>query len=151
MNNLSFSWSNFDVFPSDNISCLEMGFIIQPQFFDIRSSFFSIPLRHTNSISSDIRFRTNFVFKDASWFFCHNNTEKQHLNIYRFNSIAPNSNSADANASLSPNGEDLICVKEKKQSLLYFPKSATPTSFNLDIKSNLNGGSQWGATQQKRG
>lgn len=37
------------------------------------------------------------------------------LNIYRFNSIAPNSNSADANASLSPNGEDLICVKEEFQ------------------------------------
>jgi len=113
MINLSFSCPNLNVLPNDNIPCLTMGFIIQPQFFNIRSSFFPISLRHTNSISSDIRFRTNFVFKDTSWFFCHNNTEKQHLNICRFNSIAPNSNSADAIASLSPNGEDLIKVENE--------------------------------------
>ena len=60
------------------------------------------------------------------------------LNIYRFNSIAPNSNSADAIASLSPNGEDLICVKEKKQSLLFFPKffATQKTFLNANIMFN---------------
>jgi len=43
---------------------------------------------------------------------------------------------------------DIICVKEKKQSLLFFPKffPTEKTFLNAVIKSNLNGGSQRGAT-----
>jgi len=38
--------------------------------------------------------------------------------------------------------EPIICVKEKKQSLLFFPKffATQKTFLNANIKSNLNGG-----------
>ena len=135
MNNLSSSCPNFNVFPSDNISCLEMGFIIQPQFFDIRSGFFSIPLRHTNFLSSNIGFRTNFVFKNTSWFY-HDNTEKQTLNSFLLDL-----------SNLSPpvqtsNSTSLTSAKQKgfnkgdKVSATPTPKDASHPSHHPNIKLN---------------
>ena len=41
-------------------------------------------------------------------------------------------------ATFSYGKRNIISVKRKIQYSLYFPKSATPTSFNLDIMRNLN-------------
>ena len=68
--------------------------------------------------------------------FCHNNTPKQTLNSFLLalsNSSPPVGTSDKKSDSVSQ--KDLICVKEKKQSLLFFPKffATQKTFLNANI------------------
>ena len=140
MNDLSFF--NTNIFPKNNVSNSFMGVVISPQFFNISKSFSSVSLRHADFFTSNIRSVTSLIFENFSVdCFCHNNTEKQNLNIFLFskilsNSIAPHSNSPTASAE----AEDLISVKEDL--LRKSPNSLTRTFLNANIKSNLGFPSQ---------